>query len=222
MANFKTHLQFSTVLSGMACTMLLQQGALSGRDAFLCWAAGSLGGILPDIDSNNSHSLSILFWVLSFAAAALSTLYTVQHLSLVGVWLVCCGVFLFVHYPIRALFESLTVHRGIFHSLVAASATGLAMVCGLYYCGVTPSLSWFIGGFVSFGYVLHLILDEVYSVDFAGAYIKRSFGTALKPLDKSNWPVSALFISVCAGLFYLSPPYQYATSTLLNSLQGLI
>ena len=36
------------------------------------------------------------------------------------------------------------------------------------------------GLFVSVGYVIHLVLDEIYSVDLTGARVKRSFGTALK------------------------------------------
>lgn len=215
-ANFKTHLQFSTVLSGMLSTAFLQQNILPGKETFFCWVAGSLGGILPDIDSDNSHSLSILFGALGFTAAALSTLYTVDQLPLWQVWGACAIAFLTVLFPVRFLFESMTVHRGIFHSLIAAIAMALAITCGLFQLGLTAKNSWFIGGFIGFGYVLHLLLDEIYAVDFSGAYIKRSFGSALKPVDSKNWPLSIMFIAICLLLLYLSPPYAGATKVFMQ------
>ena len=51
----------------------------------------------------------------------------------------------------------------------------------------------------------HLVLDEIYSVDFSGNQIrvKRSFGTALKLWDrKSPYTSTLAFVAMC-GLAYV-------------------
>ena len=55
------------------------------------------------------------------------------------------------------------------------------------------------GLFVLIGFIIHLVLDEIYSVDVEGAVIKKSFGTALKLFDYHSWRASGLMAIALAG-----------------------
>jgi hypothetical protein len=55
------------------------------------------------------------------------------------------------------------------------------------------------------GATVHLLLDELYSVDLSGLRIKRSFGTALKLTDWTQPLFSALMLTACLGGFWISP-----------------
>jgi hypothetical protein len=205
MANFKTHLQFSTIGSGLASTALMSTHTLNTQDAFICWLAGSVGGILPDIDSDNSYSLSILFGFFSLIACIGVVVYTLPHWPLYQVWGLCLAVYLLMQYGVRKVFEAFTVHRGACHSLLAGLASGLLGTTLAHALGKSATSSWFIGAFLSFGFLLHLLLDELYSVDFSNASIKRSFGSAIKIVDYSNLKSAALLTSAVIVLFMLSP-----------------
>lgn len=193
MANFNTHLQFSTIGSGLLSTLFLSTQHITPSEAVLCWLAGSVGGILPDIDSDNSHSLSILFGLLSAIACVLTTVFGVYHWPLLWVWGGCAVAFLAMHFVVRNIFEIFTVHRGVFHSVLAGLFFTFLVTAITAQLGLRASGCWFMGLFTGFGYFLHLLLDEIYAVDFMNNRLKRSFGTALKLFDYDNWK-SALFI----------------------------
>ena len=80
-----------------------------------------------------------------------------------------------------------TVHRGMFHSIPALLIfTGLAfLICG----STNLHLRYFKAGGVFLGVVSHLMLDEIYSVEWAGGRwrFKSSFGTALEALGRRLW-----------------------------------
>ena len=77
----------------------------------------------------------------------------------------------------------------MWHSIPAALIAGLAtfLVC------LSPDLSVriFKAWAVVIGFVSHLILDEIYAVDWAGRSIriKKSFGTALKLFGGTRWAI---------------------------------
>lgn len=216
MANFKTHLQFATVGSGLASTLFLSAQFINAGEAFLCWIMGTLGGILPDIDSDNSHSLGILFGMFSVIACFLTAVVWVQTWPLLWVWAACALVFIVVQFGVRYVFEVFTVHRGIFHSVLA----GLFFIClvaasaGLL--GASGTTSWFLGLFTGGGYFLHLLLDEIYSVDFMNASIRRSFGSAIKIWDLSNARSSLAMAAGVVVLFMFTPSYAEFVSILFN------
>jgi hypothetical protein len=64
---------------------------------------------------------------------------------------------------------------------------------------------WLAGGFLLIGFLTHLILDEMYSVDVLGNHIKRSFGTAFKPIDLRNPWGSALMAAAAVALLFMTP-----------------
>jgi hypothetical protein len=44
------------------------------------------------------------------------------------------------------------------------------------------------------GFLTHLVLDEIYSVDVMDVHIKKSFGTALKLVDTRNPAASSAMV----------------------------
>lgn len=216
MANFKTHLQVAAVGSGLASTLFLNAQYLSPGEAFLCWIMGTLGGILPDIDSDNSHSLSILFSVFSITACGLTAIAWAQHWPLVWVWAACAGMFVLMQFGVRSIFEAFTVHRGIFHSLLAGMFFVLVVASGVKMLGASSTTSWFLGLFTGFGYCIHLLLDEIFAVDFMNAQIKRSFGSAFKLFDYQNLKTSAALAVAVGVLFFLAPSYAEFISILFS------
>ncbi|PCK04290.1 MAG: hypothetical protein COA42_19335 [Alteromonadaceae bacterium] len=217
MANFKTHLQFSTIGSGLASTLFLNGQFITAEDTILCWVAGSFAGILPDLDSDNSHSLAILFGLLSIVACAATVLYGVKHWPLLQVWGAGVVTFAAVNLLIRPTFERFTVHRGIFHSVLGAIFTGLLVAIISQKCGLSPTSSWFIASFTSFGFLLHLILDEIYAVEFTSISVKRSFGTAFKIFDYGNWKTALGLSMGIAALCFFLPPSEDFLGIMLDS-----
>ena len=53
---------------------------------------------------------------------------------------------------------------------------------------------------------VHLLLDEMYSVDLANRRIKKSFGTALKLFNYKNISSSILMTILTVLLYWFSPP----------------
>lgn len=207
MANFKTHVQFATIGCALASSALLSTQTLNVKEAVLCWIAGSIGGILPDIDSDNSHSLTILFGIFTLIVCAATVAMSVHMLPILWVWGLCLAVYLVMQLCVRKIFESFTIHRGICHSLLAGAAAGLGLVFGSYQLGLSAATSWFLGAFLSFGFLLHLLLDEIYSVDFMNVSVKRSFGTAIKLFDYGNMRTSLALSVLTIFLAVNAPPY---------------
>lgn len=220
MANFKTHLQFATVSCGGASTLLMSTSTISATDAMLYWVAGTVGGLLPDADSDNSHSLSIVFGILSMLGCVTCVLLTINTWPITWVWLGCLVTFITINLPLRWVFEQFTVHRGVFHSLLAGAVVALGAGLIGYRLGLASVQAWWLISFIGFGYVLHLVLDELYSVDFSNAAIKRSFGSALKLFDYQNRVTCAALTLVLAGLIYFAPP-QYSYLEQINHTQLL-
>jgi hypothetical protein len=58
---------------------------------------------------------------------------------------------------------------------------------------------------VGLGYLVHLALDELSSLDLEGRRLRRSFGTALKPWSPTD-PASSLAMAAALGLLlWLAP-----------------
>ncbi|HTU91317.1 MAG TPA: metal-dependent hydrolase [Gemmataceae bacterium] len=191
MASYRGHLAFAGLL-----------GAGYGSLAFLEWgwdwgpalmAAGltTLGGLLPDLDSDSGVPVRELFGV-SAAIAPILLFDRVKSRcqgSTEQTLIVLAAIYLFIRYLLSYLFKHFTVHRGMFHSVPALLIAGLATY--LLYPSGNPRMRLFLSGAVMLGFLSHLILDEIYSVDFMGArlHLNKYAGSALKFFSKS-WPAT--------------------------------
>ena len=188
MADYKTHLTASTIVGlgygGLAC-------GLGGMPLSSCvLAAGLCGasGMLPDIDSGPGRPLRE---ITSFLAVAIPAMLfgRLQHYELSQSWIILVGVavYLTIRFGLAELLRRYTVHRGMFHSFVAAAIFGELTYLLLY--DDSNAVRWLIAGGVVLGFLSHLCLDEIYSVQWDGRLrVKKSFGTALKVFAHGWWP----------------------------------
>jgi hypothetical protein len=56
------------------------------------------------------------------------------------------------------------------------------------------------------GYLTHLVLDEMYSVDVMDTRVKASFGTALKLFDRRYPYASIGMLAAAVGIISIAPP----------------
>ena len=183
MANFSTHLKIGVFVSGGAVLALDGLGLVAPDHTFALFGLGVLGSLLPDIDADASSPVRAIFGLLGAALAFGWTLPMVGRYPPLELALVWGGLFVATRYLLLLAFARFTVHRGIWHSWLAAAFVTLATVNLAHWVLHQPSKpAWVAGLMVGLGYLTHLSLDEIYSVDIFNSRLRRSFGTALKPL----------------------------------------
>ncbi|WP_050750280.1 metal-dependent hydrolase [Allochromatium vinosum] len=207
MANFQTHLNVGILVSAAAALSLHMGGLVARSETPALFVLGVAGSLLPDIDSDRSKPIGLLFNVLGASLAFAVTLPLTARLlplELVALWI---GVFLGVRYGLLKLFTRFTVHRGVWHSWLAIAAVSLAATNLAYWLWEhSPEGAWIAGLMVGIGYLTHLTLDEFSSVDLFNSRIKRSFGTALKPASL-KYPCSSLgMAAMVVALAWFAPP----------------
>jgi hypothetical protein len=169
--------------------------------------AGVIGSVLPDIDLEKAVPSRLLFTGLGFLLSFMVLFTFKASYSILELWIIWLGVFIGIRYIGYNVFHRSAIHRGIFHSILAGLffMTTTAIICA-YALGLPATVSWMTGMFVLLGFLIHLMLDEIYSVDFTGARIKRSFGTALKLFDSRSPSASILMTGALCALLIISPP----------------
>ncbi len=217
MADFNTHVFSTAALASLGATAVTKLFALPVSTALLLTACGTIGGVLPDIDLKHSTPGKMLFGALGVILALAWLFARLPDFSVLELWAFAIGIFLLVRFPLWALFHQFTVHRGALHSLAAALMFSFLSAALASEVLLLPSeTSWMLALFVAFGFVWHLLLDEFYSVDFSGARIKRSFGTALKILDTQHLSASCAVLFITLVSWFWTPPFE----PLLTMLSG--
>jgi hypothetical protein len=61
MANFKAHVSIAAAVSSSAAVLAVNAGLVDAFDAPWLAFLGVMGGMLPDIDANNSSPVRLLF-----------------------------------------------------------------------------------------------------------------------------------------------------------------
>lgn len=207
MANFTTHLAVGTVLSGGLATLTLAANVISPESLVAVTLAGVVGGVLPDIDLKDSRPSRVLFSGLAIAFSFVVLFTFAQHLSVVEMLVAWLGTLALVRYGGEAFFHRLSYHRGIFHSILCGVTFWfITAIVYKHVLGYHEGVAWLAGGFLFLGFLSHLILDEVYSIDVDDRRLKTSFGTALKLLDFNHLGQSGAMAAVCAVAFALTPP----------------
>ncbi len=204
MANFQTHISASTLLGiGYGAVAHFYFDVSLGH-CFVAGALCSVAGMLPDLD----HKLGIpLREMLNFVAvlAPMLMMPRFQELGFTPEQLVFVAIVLYVliRFVGGALFRKFTKHRGMWHSIPAAAAAGMVtyVICLSPEHEIRLMKSWA----VVLGFLLHLVLDEIYSVDLLGRRLKKSSGTALKFFGKQTGPNLFAYANlIVLGLFIAS------------------
>ncbi|WP_416138324.1 metal-dependent hydrolase [Halomonas sp. HK25] len=217
MADFRTHLS-AAVGGGVLLAFAGWRGDLwTPGEALPLAALTAFGGILPDIDADHSHAVRLIFNTMAVLAVVVGVLLLHARLEPGALLMVCGGLYVGVRLVLSPIFKRFSVHRGIWHSLLAAGLCGLATsVAGYQWLGQSAWLAWAQGLALMLGYLIHLLLDELYSVDLTGARLKRSFGTAFKAFDYRAPGNSCLMLLLTAGLLPWLPPFASLRELLLQ------
>lgn len=207
MANFATHIGAGTVVSGALATVTLAADVIAPENLVAVTLAGVLGSVLPDIDLKDSRASRALFSGLAVFFSFIVLFMNASKYSIAELWLLWLGSFLLVRYAAEALFHRFSYHRGIWHSITAGLFFWFLTVIVFYYVLQRhEGVAWLAGGFMFIGYMTHLVLDEMYSVNLMGQRLKRSFGSALKFFDDKKPGESATIATLAVILFLLAPP----------------
>ncbi len=187
MADFKSHMTVSTATG----VVLGAAGYQLGMPITTCLLGGglcSVSGMLPDLDSDSGRPLR----EATTLGAAVVPMLMVERFEKLGLdhesmVLAAALVYITIRFLLAEVFRRYTVHRGMWHSLPAAIIVGMFAFLVMSSEDITVRLFKTSG--VVVGFLSHLILDEIWSIDFRrGRYaFKRSFGTALKLWGNNRW-----------------------------------
>lgn len=202
MAGFRTHITVSTALGIAYGAATVRPLGFGPETAVLATGLTAVGGMLPDLDSDSGRPVREM---TSLAAAVLPIMLVprLMHAGLTheGVLAILVAMYLLIRYGLPQILGRLTVHRGMFHSLPAMVIAGLIIY--LEYDSPDHRLRAVLALGVMLGFLSHLILDEIYSVDFNGIRIKlkSSAGSAVKLVSHSWFGTSICYLMLGALLF---------------------
>ena len=204
MAGFEQHLRVSTgigVVTGAVATFGFgftpAQGILS---AYLC----GVSGMLPDIDSTSGKPLR----EMSNLTAAIIPMIMMERLKEWGgdfdtALLLAILVYMGVRFAGSWMLSKMSVHRGMFHSIPALAVAALVVFLG--WKSDEMGVRILMAGSVAMGFLSHLILDEIYAVQWNGLApeLNQFADSATKFFGKST--MANIFTwSLVAGLTWLS------------------
>ena len=209
MANFNTHFTVASTASAVVSATLLSMEVVTPEQAVIAFGVGTLGGLLPDVDSSHSTSIKVGFNVLSLLMTIMFIFVKSPTYSLVEMGIVASLVFVGIRYAFLEFFRKISKHRGMFHSIPVAVIWGIvvASLCQWFF-DLNSLVSWVYGFMITFGYLVHLILDETYSVDLGNRRMKKSAGTAFKlgMFKSKNQKIQTLLVYVSIPLLLLIAP----------------
>lgn len=180
MADFKSHITGSTLAGAgygywgvTTQSMSLESGLLA---AGLC----AVSGMLPDLDSDSGVPLrETSMFVAAIAPMLMIDRFRDLGLSHEAMALAAMLVYIAIRFVAVEFFKRYTVHRGMWHSIPAAASAG--MLAYLVMPSPSESIRVYKSMAVVLGFVVHLTMDEIWSIDIRhGFRLKSSFGTALK------------------------------------------
>lgn len=217
MANFTTHIAVGTIVSGALATLTLAADVVAPENLVAVAMAGVLGSIMPDIDLKDSRPSRALFSGLAVFFSFVVLLTFADRFSVAELWILWLVTLLFVRYVVFSVFHRMSYHRGIYHSILAGLFFAFfTAVIYKHLLGRHEGVAWLAGGFMFIGYMVHLTLDEIYSVDVMDTRLKSSFGTALKLIDPKHPGHSAAMALAVVAAFVFTPP----TKTFLDGVRS--
>jgi membrane-bound metal-dependent hydrolase YbcI (DUF457 family) len=203
MAGFRTHITVSTLCGIGYGAAAVRPLGFPAETAFLAAGITAVGGMLPDLDSDSGVPVR----ELSGLAAAVVPLLLMPRLAAggmtqEGVLATLVLLYLLIRYGLGFVLRLVSVHRGMFHSIPAMLIFGLLVY--LEYHGQMRTRLLLAGG-VMLGFLSHLVLDELYSVDFNGVRLRLNqfAGSALK-FASPSWVATCVCYGLLAGLGFLA------------------
>jgi membrane-bound metal-dependent hydrolase YbcI (DUF457 family) len=220
MAGFRTHIGTSTALGIGYAVGAHYLFNVAPESCVLAGGLCSVSGMLPDLDSDSGVPLRES---VAFAAAAVPVMMIrrFERLGMPLETMIMCGmvIYLVIRFGLAKLLKKYTVHRGMFHSLPAALIA--AEIAFLLFDRENLWLRYYTAGGVLLGFLSHLVLDEIWSIDFRRGVprLKKSFGTALKFWGDSLWANISTYAKVILLTYLVArdPQWMAQFETLVNN-----
>jgi len=204
MASYLGHLSTSSVLGSAYGILGAWQWDMDWGPVFLGAGLTTLGGLLPDLDSDSGVPVRELFGV----AAGIVPCLLFNRLAALGfsveqILVLLSGTYVVIRFGLSTVFKRFTVHRGIYHSIPAMLIAGLVVF--LAYHSTDLFLRGYLAVGTMIGFASHLVLDELCSVDFTGAKLQlnKYAGSAFKLFSASRLVTLAAY-ALLSGLGYLT------------------
>ncbi len=204
MAGFRTHITVSSALGIAVGAAAVQPLGFPTDSAILAAGLTAVGGMLPDLDSDSGIPIREMFG-LAAVVLPLTLIPRLAHMHVTqeGILAAILFGYLAIRYLGSRVFKHFTVHRGMFHSIPAMLIAGLVIYLG--YHSPDRRLRMLLGTGVMLGFLSHLVLDELYSVDLRGMKVKlnKYAGTAVKFVSPSLIATVTCY-SLLGALIYLA------------------
>ena len=215
MAAYREHITFSSLLGAAVGGAAVAVGEFTPVQGALAGILTGLGGMLPDLDSDTGKPLREICGL----TAALVPLLLMHRLlawargDMDKAMLLAIGLYAALRYGGASLLAAATVHRGMFHSVPAMLIAGELGFLG--YMSPDLRVKALMGASIAAGFLSHLVLDEVYSVEWSGRRLrlKESAGSALK-WSGTNWRANAVTYGLLFTLTYGIVVHGQTTLTL--------
>lgn len=221
MAGFKTHISVSCGIGAAYGAV----GSYMGLPTESCLVAAGifgLAGVLPDLDSKTGVPVRE---TMALTAAAVPALmidrFQALDLSNERIVLLIVGMYLVIRFGVGELFKRYTIHRGMWHSIPAALTIGCVVY--LMATGISEEVRYFKAAAACLGFLTHLILDEIWSVELnaRGVHLKRSSGTALKMFGKHKLATVVTYAKLFLVVWLAWGDFQASPNGQLGDPQNL-
>ncbi len=223
MAGFRMHISVSTLCGVAYGAVAVQVLDHPPETAILAAGLTAIGGMLPDLDSDSGTPIREMFGLAaSVVPLLLYKRLEALGLSHEGILSAIVLIYLFVRYGLANLFKHLTVHRGMFHSIPCMLIFGLLTY--LAYDSPWHSTRILLGLGVMIGFLSHLVLDEIYSVDFNGIRLKlkSSAGSAVKFFSPSFVATTICYGILGALMFMTYAEFKGSNHQNANDLRAFL
>ncbi len=210
MANFQGHITTSGILG--AAVGAVGAWYFHYDWGTVCLAAGltTIGGMLPDLDSDSGIPVRELFGVAGFLIPLL-LLGRLRQFELTPeqMLVILAGAYLIVRFGVSEIFKRITVHRGMYHSVPAMLIAGLAVFLmhrpNQAIAGEELNKRLYLAAGTMIGFLSHLVLDELFAVDLMGLVPKLNqfAGSALK-FRSDSWVATLLTYAILCTLGYMA------------------
>ncbi|UUO08270.1 metal-dependent hydrolase [Blastopirellula sp. J2-11] len=204
MAGFNTHITTSTIIGvGYGAAAYAFMPDISATTCMLSAGLCSIAGILPDLDSGSGRPVK----EISAFVAAMAPMLMIDRFRRLGmdpeaIALAGAIIYIVIRFGVAEVFKKYTKHRGMWHSVPAAISAALCAF--LVVSGDELDIRLLKTGAVFLGFMVHLTLDEIWSVEWHSfrPRFKKSFGTAIKFWNpNSMWSNVSTYAKLAVLLF---------------------
>lgn len=193
MPNYKEHKMGGCVVGALSAGVACWKFGLTPVESGALFIVATVSSLVPDLDHAEARPGNLLKTIIVYLIPLLLYMYLPNKIIstfTLAHWIVLFFIsHVLVGNLVLRIIDWCADHRGLFHSLPAAVLSSQLVYAAFLYLPMQKRLVFSIVAFL--GYVTHLIMDEIWSLDTKERKIKRSFGTAMDFGNfRSGWTYS--------------------------------